>query len=100
MSFRDPEIFIEDMREACSADLAYTDGKSFDDFAGDLVLVDAVLYRLQVIGEAASRIPESNRARFPEVEWKRIVGFRNVVVHEYFGVDLEDVMSHGQGNQS
>lgn len=45
-------------------------------------------YNLQILGEAASRLPDETRARFPQIEWPKVIGFRNVVVHEYFGVDL------------
>ena len=48
---------------------------------------------LEVIGEAASRIPETFKARYPEVAWRRVVGLRNRIVHEYFGVDLAIVWS-------
>jgi len=56
----------------------------------DLV-ADAVVRNLEVIGEAARYVPEELRARFQEVSWRRVVGFRNVVVHKYFAVDLEIV---------
>jgi uncharacterized protein with HEPN domain len=46
---------------------------------------------LEIIGEAARHIPETVRRRYPEVPWKRVVGLRNIVVHEYFAVDLEIV---------
>jgi len=53
--------------------------------------VDAVLRNLEVIGEAVRNIPEEVRNRYREVEWKEAVGFRNVLAHDYFGIDLESV---------
>ena len=49
------------------------------------------LYHVQIIGEAASRVSESLRARYPQVPWPDIVAMRNVIVHHYFGVDLDQV---------
>jgi uncharacterized protein with HEPN domain len=53
--------------------------------------VDAVVLNLEVIGEAARQIPSEVRERYPEVPWRRVIGLRNVVVHEYFAVDVEIV---------
>ena len=50
-----------------------------------------VLRNLEVIGEAVKNIPEGARNRYREVEWKEAVGFRNVLAHDYFGIDLESV---------
>ena len=51
--------------------------------------MDAVVRNLEIIGEAASRIPGSFRNFHPDIEWRKIVGLRNRIVHDYFGVDLE-----------
>lgn len=58
-------------------------------FAKDARTFDAVIRNLEVIGEAAKKVPESVRAPYPEVEWKRISGLRDILIHEYFGVDPE-----------
>ncbi len=50
--------------------------------------MDAVLRNLEVIGEAARDIPEDVKARFPDIEWRRMVGLRNIISHEYFGADI------------
>ena len=62
-------------------------------FASDTRTVDAVVRNLEIIGEAATRIPEEFKAGHPEVPWRRVVGLRNRIVHEYFGVDIGIVWS-------
>ena len=62
-------------------------------FASDTRTVDAVVRNLEIIGEAATRIPEEFKAGHPDVPWRRVVGLRNRIVHEYFGVDIGIVWS-------
>lgn len=54
-------------------------------------LQDAVIRNIEVIGEAAKRVSAESRARLPELDWKRICGMRDVLIHDYIGVDLEQV---------
>ena len=67
----------------------YVQGLSPEAFAGDRRTVDAVVRNLEVIGEAARHVPEEARAQFPEVPWADMADMRNVLIHEYFGVDLQ-----------
>ena len=85
---RDWRIRVEDIVEAASAIAAYVHGLSYEEFAGDRKTVDAVVRNLEVIGEAARHVPEEVRARFPELPWSDMADTRNVLIHEYFGVDL------------
>lgn len=62
---------------------------SFDDFVNNEEKSDAVIHNLQVIGEAARLTPDSVRQLAPNVPWSRIVGMRHMLVHTYFGLDLE-----------
>ena len=87
MSERAVHILVADMMEAIERIRAYTEGMAFDQFLQDHKTSDAVLRNLQVLGEAANRVPESIRALAPEIEWERIIRSRHVVVHDYFGID-------------
>lgn len=64
---------------------------SFDDFTADDKTIDAVVRNFEIIGEAANRVPEDFKSSHPEIEWRRIIGFRNRIIHEYFGIDYENV---------
>jgi len=89
MSSRGVKLYLADILEAIEKIGRYTRGTSFKDFAKDEKTVDAVVRNLVIIGEAAARIPDDYRSANPEVPWQEIVGMRNKVVHEYFGVDEE-----------
>ena len=65
----------------------YTAGLNYDLFLADNKTIDAVVRNFEIIGEAANRIDEDFRTSNPEIEWKRIRGFRNRIVHDYFGID-------------
>jgi uncharacterized protein with HEPN domain len=86
---RDYEIYLKDILEAIAKIRDYTSGFSFEDFADDPKTRDAVVRNLEVIGEAVKKIPPEVRLRAPEVEWKRMAGLRDVLIHEYFRIDQE-----------
>ena len=67
----------------------HLDGLTFEDFASSDLLVRATLHTLEVAGEAARHIPEDFTSQHPEVPWRGLNAFRNVLVHQYFRVDIE-----------
>ena len=84
---RDPSLYLADIVEACKRIERIASGRSDEQLVADEIVRDALLYSIVVIGEAASRIPPDVQARFPTISWARIKGMRNVLAHEYFGVD-------------
>jgi len=87
MSKREILLLLEDILEASKKILSYTSNMSFDDFIADDKTIDAVVRNFEIIGEAANRVPEDFKSEHPEVEWRRMTGLRNRIIHEYFGVD-------------
>lgn len=88
---RDWRLSVADIIDAIEAIQGYTAGLTQQEFLRDRLRVDASLKNLIVIGEAAARMPESEMDAHAEIPWSLMRAMRNVVVHEYFGVDTEDV---------
>ena len=91
MSKRDPALLIEDIIESSRKILDYTSGMSFDEFTADGKTVDAVIRNFEIIGEAANRLPEDFKQEHSTVDWHKIRGFRNRIVHDYMGIDYSIV---------
>ena len=87
MSSRSPELLIEDILESARKIQRYTAGMTLEQFVSDEKTVDAVVRNFEIIGEASSRLPEDFRDSRSTIDWPRIRGFRNRIVHDYFGVD-------------
>jgi uncharacterized protein with HEPN domain len=87
MSKRQPLLLVHDILESGNKILSYTHGLTFDDFQKDAKTIDAVIRNFEVIGEAANRLPDDFKERHPTIDWHRIRGFRNRIVHDYFGID-------------
>ncbi len=88
---RNYKLFVEDIKQAIQKIIKYTQNLSFDDFSHDEKTIDAVIRNFEIIGEAAKNIPDSIKESHPEIDWKAIIGMRNITIHEYFGIDLEEI---------
>ena len=87
LRFRDWRFRVRDILAALNAIAEYTDGMTFEEFAADQRTLDAVVRNLVTMGESIRWIPEPILSAHPDVPWWTMRGVRNVVVHEYFGVD-------------
>ncbi|MBI5620305.1 DUF86 domain-containing protein [Candidatus Gottesmanbacteria bacterium] len=81
-------VFVSDMLEAIELIEEYVSGVTEVDFSRDKEKQDSVIRRLMIIGEAATRIPDDIRVFSPETQWRSIIGFRNVAIHEYAGMSM------------
>ena len=91
MSERDFRLYCMDILDSGAAILEFISGLAFDQFSNDRKTYSAVIREFEIIGEAVGKLPEELKGRRPEVEWQDIKDFRNLLSHEYFGVDLEIV---------
>ena len=87
MSKRQPELLVGDIIDSGNKILSYTQALTFEQFVGDSKTVDAVIRNFEIIGEAANRLPEEFKELHSDIDWHRIKGFRNRIVHDYFGID-------------
>jgi uncharacterized protein with HEPN domain len=88
---RDFRLYLDDILESCGKIRQFTEGLSFEEFASDVKTQDAVFRNFEVIGEASRRLPDEIKSQYGGIEWAKIIGFRNILIHEYFGIKLETV---------
>ncbi|MBU4555897.1 MAG: DUF86 domain-containing protein [Actinobacteria bacterium] len=88
---RDPEASLVDIVTYSDRALGYIGGQDLRTFLQDTGAQDKVIRCLEVIGEAAKRIPATERAKYPRVPWAQMAGMRNRLAHEYDAVDMESV---------
>lgn len=88
MPERHPDLLLADICEAIERIARYTNSLDFGAFLADDKTIDAVVRNLEIIGEAAKRLPKRYTEAAPEVPWHQISGLRNRIVHDYFGLDL------------
>ncbi len=91
MSKRTSQLLLEDILNSADRISEYTSGISFEQFLKDNKTVDAVIRNFEIIGEAANRLEEEVKGLYPEMDWHRIRGFRNRIVHDYMGIDYQTV---------
>ena len=86
---RDYRVCLEDILQCIERVRDYTTGLTCDGLLSDRRTLDAVVCNLEVIGEAVKSLPDDVRAEHPEAEWQKIAGLRDILIHQYFGIDVE-----------
>ena len=89
MSKRPIDLLLNDILDAIARVEQYTEEMTFLTFSDDQKSIDAVVRNLEIIGEAANRLPDEFKEGHPSVEWHKVVGLRHRIVHGYFGIDLQ-----------
>jgi uncharacterized protein with HEPN domain len=87
MSKRSPQLLLDDILQAVIKIQQYSNGLDVESFSKQFMILEATLYNFQVIGEASNQLPEEIKADSPQVDWKKLKGYRNRLIHEYFGTD-------------
>ncbi len=88
---RRERLYLHDIVEAADHTASFIAGIDFEGFQESELVRSAVVQKLSVNGEAATRVSEEVRCRYPQVPWPQIVAFRNLLVHGYFGIDWHEV---------
>ena len=91
MKKRDMRLYLNDIWESIIAIEEYTQPITEEDFYENRQAQDAIVRRLEIIGEAVKNIDDDFRKNYPEIPWKKIAGLRDIITHEYFGVKLERI---------
>ena len=91
MSKREPKLLIDDIKLSCQKIIQYTKNQSFEEFLADDKTLAAVIRNFEIIGEAANRLPEEFKDNNTTIDWHKIRGFRNRIVHDYMGIDYSIV---------
>jgi uncharacterized protein with HEPN domain len=83
--------YLDDIRTAIMDVKEFTKGMKFEEFAVDKKTINAVIRSLEVLGEATKHVPTAFRRKHPEIPWGKMAGMRDVLIHDYMGVDLKTV---------
>ncbi len=84
-------LYLKDMQNAAEKILRYTQHISYEAFEQNEEKIDATLHNLEVLGEAAKNIPQDTQSIYPDIPWRNMARFRDVLAHHYFGKNLETI---------
>jgi uncharacterized protein with HEPN domain len=88
---RSLRLYLDDIINSCNKIVRYTKKLDYDSFIKNELVYDAVIRNLQVIGEAVKKIPSEIRDQYPQIEWRKIAGLRDILVHVYFSLEDETI---------
>ncbi len=91
MSSREWSFRIQDILTAIEKVQHYIKGKTLRQFRKNTLVIDAVVRNLEIVGEASKNIPSAIRRSYPDIPWAEMCGMRDVLIHQYFGVDVKVV---------
>ena len=89
MSSRSDSVYLNDMFDSINAIEQFIAGLDYEKFVNDRKTYSATLRELEIIGEAGGKVSDDFKTRHPEIDWRTLKDFRNVLAHEYFGVNSE-----------
>ena len=82
-------LYLDDIIGSCAKVQRYLQGMALSDFMADERTFDAVVRNLEIIGEAAKQVPQDTRDRYPNIEWRKLAGLRDILAHAYFSLESE-----------
>lgn len=91
MAKRSDKLYLRDILNSVKKIEKYVDKLNYEEFSKNLMVVDAVVRNLEIIGEATKNLSKEIKFSHPEISWREMAGMRNKVIHEYFGVNLKIV---------
>ena len=91
-------LYLEDMLQSMERIEEYLGDLDFRNFKMNYLVVDAIVRNFEIIGEASKNIPIDIQKRYPEIPWRKMYGLRNLIAHEYFGIDYEMIWEIAKNN--
>ncbi|MBC8487202.1 MAG: DUF86 domain-containing protein [Bacteroidetes bacterium] len=95
---RDYNLYLEDMLTSMLRIEEYIGKMGFGEFKMNYLIVDAIIRNFEIIGEASKNVPLEIKNKYPEIPWKKMYGLRNLIAHEYFGIDYEMIWEISKNN--
>lgn len=91
-------LYLEDMLQSMERINEYLGDLDFRKFKINYLVVDAIIRNFEIIGEASKNIPNDIQKKYPKIPWRKMVGLRNLIAHEYFGIDYEMIWEIAKNN--